>query len=131
MTELTSIQTQALKEVLHRRYKALLEQVRDELERSGDRNYIELAGRVTDTADESAADLIADTGAAIVDRHVQELRDIEAALGRMVDGSYGECSDCGAGIPFERLQVYPTAKRCVRCQGQREKTYLHEPTPTL
>lgn len=131
MSELTSIQSQALKEVLNRRYRVLLEQVRDELERTGDRSYIELAGRVTDPADESTADLIADTGAAIVDRHVQELRDIEAALRRMVDGSFGECSDCGAGIEFGRLQVYPTAKRCVRCQGQREKTHVHEPTPTL
>ena len=131
MNELTSIQSQALKEALHRRYRLLLEQVRDELEASGERVYIELAGRVTDTADESAADLIADTGAAIVDRHVQELRDIEAALRRMVEGSYGECSDCGAGIAFERLQAYPTAKRCVRCQGQREKTHAHEPAPTL
>ena len=131
MNELTSIQSQALKEALHRRYRVLLEQVRDELEASGERVYIELAGRVTDTADESAADLIADTGAAIVDRHVQELRDIEAALRRMVEGSYGECSDCGAGIAFERLQAYPTAKRCVRCQGQREKTHAHEPAPTL
>lgn len=131
MTELTGIQSQALKEALHHRYRLLLEQVRDELEASGERSYIELAGRVTDTADESAADLIADTGAAIVDRHVQELRDIEAALRRMVEGSYGECSDCGAGISFERLQAYPTAKRCVRCQGQREKTHAHEPVSTL
>lgn len=131
MTDLTNIQYEALTLVLQRRYGLLLEQVRDELERTGDRSYIELAGRVTDTADESAADLIADTGAAIVDRHVQELRDIEAALRRMVDGSYGECSDCGTGIEFKRLQVYPTAKRCVRCQAQREKTHVHEPTPTL
>jgi len=131
MTDLTNIQYEALTLVLQRRYGLLLEQVRDEMERTGDRSYIELAGRVTDTADESAADLIADTGAAIVDRHVQELRDIEAALRRMVEGSYGECSDCGTGIEFKRLQVYPTAKRCVRCQEQREKTYVHEPTPTL
>ncbi len=131
MTELTSIQSQALKEILDRRYGVLLERVRDELEASGERSYIELAGRVTDTADESAADLIADTGAAIVDRHVQELRDIEAALRRMGEGGFGECSDCGDDIGFERLQAYPTAKRCLRCQGQRERTHAHEPVPTL
>jgi RNA polymerase-binding protein DksA len=131
MTELTSIQAQALKEALHARYRRLLERVRDELEQGGERSYIELAGRVPDTADESAADLIADTGAAIVHRHVEELRDIEAALRRMVEGSFGACSDCGADIGFERLKVYPTAKRCVRCQGQRERTHVHEPVPTL
>ena len=131
MTDLTSIQVQALTEILQSRYRQLLERVRDELEASGERSYIELAGRVPDTGDESAADLIADTGAAIVDRHVQELRDIEQALGRMVEGGYGECSDCGAGIGFERLKVWPTARRCVRCQGQRERTHVQELAPSL
>jgi RNA polymerase-binding protein DksA len=131
MTELTSIQIRALKEALQARHRALLEGVRDELEHSGDRSYIELAGRATDPADESVADLIADTGAALVHRHVEELRDIEAALRRMAEGGYGECSDCGAEIGFGRLKAYPTAERCVRCQGQLEKTHIHEPAPTL
>lgn len=131
MTELTSMQMQALNEALKARHRALLERVRDEMESSGERSFIELAGQVTDTADESSADLIADTGAAIVHRHVEELRDIETALRRMDDGEYGECSACGADIGFERLKVYPTAKRCVRCQGQLEKTHVHEAAPTL
>jgi DnaK suppressor protein len=131
MRELTSVQIQSLREALHARYRELLEQVRDELEASGERSYIELAGRVTDAGEQSVADLIADTGAAIVHRHVEELRDIEAALGRMVEGTYGTCNECGAGIGFERLRAYPTAKRCVWCQGRREKTHVHEAVPTL
>lgn len=131
MTELTSIQMQALKEALQARHRALLERVRDELETGSEHTYAELAGGVPDTGDESAANLMADTDAAIVHRHFEELRDIEAALQRMNEGGYGECSDCGAEIGFARLKAYPTAKRCVRCQGQLEKTHTHELAPTL
>lgn len=131
MTELTSIQIQALREALQARHRALLERVRDELETSGEHSHVELAGGVPDTGDESAANLMADTDAAIVDRHVEELREIEAALRRVREGGYGECSDCGAEIGFSRLKAYPTARRCVRCQGQLEKTHTHEPVHTL
>lgn len=124
-------QAETLKQRLNVRYRDLIEQVRDELERSGERHYIELAGRVRDRGEKSVGDLLADLGTAIVDRHVRELRDIEAALARMVSGTYGECADCGVEIGFERLQAYPTARRCVFCQEQREKTYVHEPNPTL
>jgi RNA polymerase-binding transcription factor DksA len=46
-------------------------------------------------------------------RDQEELMAIEAARGRMSDGSYGECVDCGKAIPVERLKAQPTALRCV------------------
>ena len=33
------------------------------------------------------------------------------------------CIDCGQPIPFARLEAYPTAKRCLRCQQIREATH--------
>ena len=42
------------------------------------------------------------------------------ALDRAVTGSYGLCEDCGARIPKERLEVWPEATRCVRCQRSSE-----------
>ncbi|HVJ22771.1 MAG TPA: TraR/DksA C4-type zinc finger protein [Burkholderiales bacterium] len=52
-----------------------------------------------------------------------ELRDIEAALRRLDDGSYGVCTDCGVEIGFERLHAEPEAARCLDCQRRHEKTY--------
>ena len=69
--------------------------------------------------------------AAFIDRHISELRDIEAARGRMQKGAYGICIDCGDAVAYGRLAAYPTAKRCVRCQQQRERAYAHESTQTL
>ncbi|TFJ92331.1 TraR/DksA C4-type zinc finger protein [Lentibacillus salicampi] len=42
----------------------------------------------------------------------KELKDINAALHAIADGTYGICSECGRDIPFERLEAIPTADRC-------------------
>lgn len=54
-------------------------------------------------------------------RDIAEWRSLQAAMRRMDEGSYGICIDCGVDIPFERLQVQPSALRCIRCQTQAEK----------
>ena len=40
---------------------------------------------------------------------------IDAALGRLDDGTYGVCAVCGQPIPAARLEVRPTATTCVGC----------------
>lgn len=46
---------------------------------------------------------------------------IDAALKRLEADVYGDCMDCGAPIPVERLQATPQALRCVGCQGKFER----------
>lgn len=131
MATLTAEETAQLKQALEQRRQQLLEEIRDELARSGEQHYIDLAGRVTDPGDESVADMLADMDAAIVDRQVNEVREIEAALKRLAAGDYGACAGCGGDIPFARLLAYPTATRCVSCQAVHEKTFAHEGNPSL
>lgn len=131
MANLTEEQLANLKNVLQQHYLELQEDVRSELERSGEQRYIDLAGMVADVGDASVADMLVDMDAAIVDRQVQQMRAIEAALKHLAALDFGDCSDCGAEIGFNRLLAYPTAQRCVQCQSQHEKTYFHEPNPTL
>jgi RNA polymerase-binding transcription factor DksA len=45
----------------------------------------------------------------------QTLAEIDAALLRMVDGTYGVCTACHAAIPVERLKFRPHAAHCVAC----------------
>lgn len=131
MATLTADETAQIKQILEQRHQQLLEEIRDELARSGEQHYIDLAGRVTDPGDESVADMLADLDAAIVDRQINEVREIEATYKRIAAGDYGNCVDCGGDIPFTRLRVYPTAVRCVSCQAVHEKTFAHEGNPTL
>ena len=117
---------------LDRHYELVVEEVRDALENSENQQYVELLDRVpADIGDQSVADELADLNLALIDRHVQEMRDIEATRARFTDGRFGVCVDCGQEIGFQRLLAYPTAKRCIACQQRREKTYAHEGTPTL
>jgi DnaK suppressor protein len=129
---LSQTQLADLVRLLDARHVALLEEVRGELERSENLQYIELLDRVpADIGDQSTADALADLNLAIVDRHVRELRDIEAARARIADRTYGVCVDCSDDIALERLRAWPTAKRCHVCQQQRERTFSHEGTPRL
>ena len=131
MKHLTERQIEELTLRLTDRARALGARVREELAASDTQHYRDLAGMVTDTGDEALAHTLVDVDTAIIDRHVIELRDIEAAHERMKKATYGICIDCGEEIVYERLTVYPTAKRCVRCQRQRESTYAPRGKATL
>jgi RNA polymerase-binding protein DksA len=128
---LTQQQSNELARALDTRRAALLEEIRTELERSGEQHYIDLADRVADSGEASVADLLVDLEAAMTDRDMRELREIDAAQERMRDGSYGACRDCGGEIDFERLRANPIAVRCIVCQTQHEKSFAHGRTPTL
>jgi RNA polymerase-binding transcription factor DksA len=43
------------------------------------------------------------------------INDIDAALSRIAQGSYGICSDCGENIDGVRLSIIPEAIRCITC----------------
>jgi DnaK suppressor protein len=44
------------------------------------------------------------------------LSEIDAALQRLKDGSYGMCEHCGEPIPWERLDALPVGRLCTPCQ---------------
>jgi len=48
----------------------------------------------------------------------QELRMIDAALTRVVEGSYGDCVTCGATIAEERLDLLPATPFCRDCAAK-------------
>lgn len=43
------------------------------------------------------------------------IRDIDNALTRMDDGTYGTCEQCGTLIPPARMEALPATSRCVEC----------------
>ena len=66
-----------------------------------------------DDAQRQAHDAV---GAREVQRDIDELQQVQAALHRLDTGGYGDCIDCGDAIAYERLQVQPAAERCRACQ---------------
>jgi len=48
------------------------------------------------------------------------LKEVESALRRMAEGTYGLCERCGVAIDFARLKAVPQATLCMSCQRQAE-----------
>jgi RNA polymerase-binding protein DksA len=130
-SSLTEQQTREFKKTLLDRLKAVLEEVRQELLKYDDERYQELAGSVHDLEEESVADLLVDLDLADIDRHIDQIRSIEAALLRIARGTYGQCIECQGPISFERLQIAPDAARCIACQDNYEKTHKGMGHPSL
>ncbi len=120
---LTEQHLNEFKKRLKERYWQLRQEIRDELLKTDEEQYIELAGRVHDPEEEAVADLLVDLNLASISRHVQELREIDDALIRIAKGTYGICVDCDQPIGLQRLTANPTAKRCLACQDLYEKTH--------
>lgn len=57
---------------------------------------------------------------AVADRQTQAIGALAEALRRVDSDAFGDCTDCGAPIPFARLRAEPWALRCVACESARE-----------
>jgi len=95
-----------------------LARIRTELERERD----ELRGQLGEqgiTFDENFADsgqVAAEQGEhrALIDRLTGALRDVERALGKLDEGTYGTCEVCGDEIAEPRLEAMPSARYCIQ-----------------
>ncbi|OFW66487.1 MAG: hypothetical protein A2Z12_05530 [Actinobacteria bacterium RBG_16_68_21] len=47
----------------------------------------------------------------------KSLADVDRALAKIADGSYGVCDTCGDVIPDNRLEALPATSQCVRCSS--------------
>ena len=73
---------------------------------------------------------LADHASEMVDREVVEsleenaeelVRDIDRALAKIDEGTYGTCERCGQPIPEERLDAVPYATLCLSCRQLEER----------
>ena len=62
----------------------------------------------------------------ISDREREKLLQIEDAINRIDDGTYGICVECESPIPKERLVIMPFARLCVNCQAENERSKTME-----
>ena len=88
----------------------------------------ETPGSLEDETEEivgSVDNHLGDTATATLDREIDYsleensehvLQAIEAALGRIEDGTFGICGTCGQPISEERLEAIPYATQCIDCR---------------
>ncbi len=111
-------QMENLKQLLLQRQQEILEQVGASSEDIGNlqgENAADWVDRVTlDDAMNSLMSKESDLA--------RELEAIADALEKIEKGTYGICESCGKEISYERLEAVPTARLCVECKNQMEKS---------
>lgn len=78
---------------------------------------------VRDSVEDGDARMNVSVGLEQLRRQEDELRDIRHARDRMRSGDYGRCEECDEPIPFQRLQVRPAARFCLRHEEAWEKAH--------
>jgi DnaK suppressor protein len=118
--EVTSDSYETLRERLLKQKQEILDMYNQDLK----------AGQ--ESADDGTDDLVDRANAAynrelmfsLSDSERTMLLQIEEALDRMRQGSYGRCSNCGQTIGLLRLEAVPWARFCINCQELAEKGML-------
>lgn len=86
---------------------------------------------VKDSMDLSVLDLNKEIALRLGERGSQLVADIDQALLRMKEGSYGICARCSQPIDERRLEALPTARYDATCQSILEQSAGSEPAPSL
>jgi len=128
--KLTAAERGTLGKELEERRRVLRSELAAKLETQDNPALLGLRNRMEETDDWAVADLETALDVAEVSRDAGELREVDSALLRLKDGTYGECVDCGNDIPFARLHANPSASRCIACQERVEASQKRGP-PTL
>lgn len=96
-----------------------------------ERDLAQLRGELVDPVRDSAerlgagSDIPVETFSDELDEGMEEdlrasLDEVEEALRRVDEGTYGLCVDCGEPIPDKRLVALPASARCMDCQRKAE-----------
>ncbi len=86
---------------------------------------------VKDSSDMSVMDVSKEIALRLGDRKSQMVADIDQALLRIKEGSYGLCNRCGKPIEERRLEALPTARFDAECQARLEQARGAHDTPSL
>jgi RNA polymerase-binding protein DksA len=114
------------------RFREALAEERRRVEAALQNLHEENSGTLYEDAGEETAydNHLADTATETYDRELDYtleensehlLTEIDAALRRIENGTYGKCTNCGKQIPEERLEALPWATLCIDCQRDQER----------
>ena len=96
-------------------------QMRYHAENALDCSTLEKRGVTTHMADVSSENSRHEMELRLLTEEGDVLGLIEAAIRRLIDGTYGKCQECGEPIAEARLEVRPYAIYCTKCKSIREK----------
>ena len=92
----------------------------DEIDPTQENETPVVAGDVADLAQESSKNELSLHLAEVESR---ELGQIDKAIQKIGEGTYGVCEKCGENISPARLKALPFANKCIRCQEEDERKF--------
>ena len=81
----------------------------------------DLSSHHTRTADQGTESYQREMASRFKTIETDTLRQIEDALKRVTNGTYGICVSCGEPVPKARLEVVPHARFCMKCLKKRPR----------
>lgn len=126
MTVNKKTRQEKLKKLLMDKKRKMWNELRNEIFNKLGKEYNRQFDNPQDLEELSFVDSIEDTGLAVADIRREELTNMDEAIRRLEEGTYGICEDCGVEISEDRLKVISFTPYCVNCQAKRE-----EKKPTL
>jgi DnaK suppressor protein len=115
-----------LKQMLEDRKKEILGQLHEKIRDVRTENASGKVNTVLDPGESSEAGIQEDIEFALIQMKAETLNKINEALGRLEEGAYGNCFECGEEIAHQRLRALPFAVRCRECEEARENAQRRE-----
>ena len=109
-----------LRQILEERRREILSEVQEKIRDVRTEGALGEAQGVLDAAETSEADIQDDIEFALIQMKSETLHKIVEALGRLDEGTFGYCFECGDEISERRLRALPFAVRCKDCEEARE-----------
>jgi DnaK suppressor protein len=115
-----------LKKILLERRREIVSEVKEKIRDVRSESVGGMVHGVLDAGESSEADIQDDIEFALIQMKAETLNKIDEALGRLEDGHYGNCFECGEEISQQRLRALPFAVRCKDCEEAREVAQRRE-----
>ena len=115
-TELNTTELENLKDSLLEQKSSILNKTHEFKEEQSSMS------NVADEAEAASLDISNNISIHLHERDRVALFAIERALGKIADGTYGQCESCGEIIGARRLQARPFTALCIECMEEQEST---------
>ncbi|MFZ3123323.1 MAG: TraR/DksA C4-type zinc finger protein [Thermodesulfovibrionales bacterium] len=113
--------SEAVRKLLIQKREQIVKEAKIEISKYIKGETRQLVDTALDDGDWSVVDLSEDISLRQLGIHREVMVKIDAALGKLQEGTYGICEDCGGKISEERLKVLPFAIYCKDCQEKIEQ----------
>ncbi len=125
---LSKSDSEKYREMLIEKRKLLLEDIkrmeRDSLGRSRQDQSGDLSNMPIHMADISSDNFELELTLGLIENEERQVKEIDLAIARLKEGTYGVCENCGEKIPKPRLKAIPNATLCLKCKELEEEGML-------